>query len=81
MSANLGFLRGTTGRFQIILLVGPVRCLPERYALTCFAVLLMEMAGDATLNLNLRGNAQYVSDWFVANAEGLETVSWMTRRL
>ena len=49
---------------------GPV--LPERYALICFAVLLMEMAGDATLNLNVRGNAQYVLDWFARNAEGLE---------
>ena len=49
---------------------GPV--LPERYALTCFAVLLMEMAGDATLDLNLRGNAQYILGWFVRNAEGLE---------
>ena len=46
--------------------------LPERYALTCFSVILMEMAGDATLNLNLRGSAQYVLDWFARNAEGLE---------
>ena len=44
----------------------------ERYPLTCFAVLLMDRVEDSTLSLNLRGNAQRVLNWFVANAEGLE---------
>ena len=45
---------------------------PERYPLTCFAVLLMAMTEDATLTLNLRGNAQYVLVWFLANSDRLE---------
>ena len=45
---------------------------PERYPLTCFAVLLMELADDATLTLNLHGDAIQVRDWFLANSERLE---------
>ena len=45
---------------------------PERYPQTCFAVLLMEMADDATLALNLHGDAIQVRDWFLANSERLE---------
>ena len=46
---------------------------PERYPLMCFAVLLMEMGEDATLTLNLRGNASQVLNWFTAHAESLES--------
>ena len=45
---------------------------PEKYPLTFFAVRLMELAEDAMLTLNLRGNAKYALDWFLANAEQLE---------
>ena len=50
--------------------VGPVS--PDRYPLTCFAVLLMDLAEDATLSLNLHGHARYVLDSFLANSERLE---------
>lgn len=45
---------------------------PERYPLTCFAILLMDMTDDATLGLNLGGNARRILDWFTANSEQLE---------
>ncbi len=45
---------------------------PERYPLTCFAVLLMELAEDATLTLDLRANARQVLNWFTAHSESLE---------
>ena len=45
---------------------------PERSPLTCFAILLMGLTDDATLDLNLGGNAKRILDWFSANAEGLE---------
>ena len=45
---------------------------PERYPLTCFAVLLMEMAENASLSLDLRGNASQVLNWFIAHSEALE---------
>ena len=44
----------------------------ERYPLTCFAVLLMGFTDDATLDLNLGGNARRVLQWFSANSERLE---------
>ena len=45
---------------------------PERHPLTCFAILLMGMTDDATLDLNLGGNAKRILDWFSANSERLE---------
>ena len=45
---------------------------PDRYPLTCFAILLMGLADDATLDLNLGGNARRILDWFSANSESLE---------
>ena len=45
---------------------------PERYPLTCFSVLLMELADGATLTLDLRGNASQVLNWFIAHSEALE---------
>ena len=60
---------------------------PDRYPLTYFAIRLMELADDATLSLNLRGNARRILDWFVANSERLEqfvqgtsTVTFQQRR-
>lgn len=44
----------------------------DRYPLTCFAVLLMERTYDASLALNLRGDARHTLDWFNANSERLE---------
>ena len=44
---------------------------PERYPLTCFAILLMGLTDDATLDLNLSGNARHILDWFTANSERL----------
>ena len=44
----------------------------ERYPLTCFAILLMGLADDATLDLNLGGNARRILEWFSANSESLE---------
>ena len=45
---------------------------PDRYPLTCFAMLLMELTEDATLTLSLRGNARYILDWFLTHSERLE---------
>ena len=45
---------------------------PEKYPLTFFAVRIMELSENATLMLNVRGNAKYILDWFLANAEQLE---------
>ena len=45
---------------------------PERSPLTCFAILLMGLTDDATLDLKLGGNAKRILDWFSANSEGLE---------
>ena len=44
----------------------------EQYPLTCFAILLMALADDATLDLNLDGNARRILEWFSANSERLE---------
>ena len=45
---------------------------PDRYPLTCFAILLMGLADDATLDLNLGGNARRILEWFSANSESLK---------
>ena len=45
---------------------------PERYPLTCFAILLMELSDGATLDLHLGGNAKRILEWFRANSERLE---------
>ena len=45
---------------------------PERYPLTCFAVLLMEMAEDASLAVDLRGHAVQVLNWFAVHGQALE---------
>ena len=45
---------------------------PDRYPLTCFAVLLMELADNATSALDLRGHASHILNSFVANSERLE---------
>ena len=45
---------------------------PERYPLTCFTIRLMELADDATLTINLGGNAKQALDWFLANSERLK---------
>ena len=45
---------------------------PERYPLTCFSVLLMELAEGTTLTLDLRGNASQVLSWFTSHSETLE---------
>ena len=45
---------------------------PDRYPLTCFAILLMGLADGATLDLNLGGNARRIFEWFSANSESLE---------
>ena len=44
---------------------------PERYPLTCFTILLMELADDAALDLNLDGNARRILEWFSQNSEHL----------
>ena len=45
---------------------------PERYALTFFAVRIMELAEDPSPVIDLGGYARQASDWFLANSKQLE---------
>ena len=45
---------------------------PDRYFLTFFSVRLLELAKGPIPDLDLRGSAKQVREWFTANAEDLE---------
>ena len=47
----------------------PVAVSTEKYPLTFFAVRIMELLEGPNANLNLRGDAQRILAWFLANAE------------